>query len=213
MTLGRIFLLSPASLRGKRAGYLLEEGDSDLARRLRSSEGASLGDLFTFVSSLYFRGKLAYARAFADPPPGVPGTLLITPGLGLRPPEERVNLQGFRRIAQVPIDAGDERYRGPLERDARDLAERTGPSPIVVLLGSVASSKYADVLLPVFGSRLRFPSAFVGRGDMSRGGLMLRSAEARKELEYAVLAGAVRHGPRPPRLPEKIPVRWRGRER
>jgi len=182
------------------------EGDSDLARRLRSPEGATLGELFTFVSSLYFRGKLAYARAFADPPPGVPGALVITPGLGLKPPEERVKLDDLRRIAQVPIDAKDERYREPLERDARDLAERAGPAPTVVLLGSVATSKYADVLLPVFGSRLRFPAAFVGRGDMSRGGLMLRSAEERKELEYAVLRDAVRHGPRPARLPKKLHV-------
>jgi hypothetical protein len=206
MTPRRIFLLSPASLRGKRAGYLTEEGDSDLARRLRSPDGATLGELFAFVSSLYFRGKLAYARTFADPPPGVPGALVIAPGLGLRPPEERVKLDDLRRIAQVPIDADDERYREPLERDARDLAERAGPAPIVVLLGSVATSKYADVLLPVFGSRLRFPVAFVGRGDMSRGGLMLRSAEERQELEYAVLEGAVRHGARPPRLPKKLRV-------
>jgi hypothetical protein len=204
MTPGRIFLLSPASLRGKRAKYLLDEGgDSDLARRLRSPEGATLGELFTFVSSLYFRGKLAYARAFADPPPGVPGALVITPGLGLKPPEERVGLDDLRCIAQVPIDADDSRYRGPLERDAKDLAERTGPAPTVVLLGSVATSKYADVLLPVFGPSLRFPEAFVGRGDMSRGGLMLRSAEARQELAYAVLQDAMRHGPRPPRLPKK----------
>ncbi len=214
MTLMRIFLLSPASLRGKRAGYLLDErGDSELARQLRSPEGATLGELFTFVSSLYFRGKMAYARAFAHPPPGVPGALVIAPGLGLKPPEERVSLDELRRLARVPIDADDRRYRESLERDARDLARRAGPASIVVLLGSVATSKYADVLLPVFGSRLRFPAAFVGRGDMSRGGLMLRSAEERRELEYAILQDAVRHGPRPPRLPKKPRVQWQGRER
>jgi hypothetical protein len=203
MTPDKIFLLSPASLRGKRAKHLLDGGNSDLARRLRSPEGASLGEIFTFVSSLYFRGKLVYARAFEAPPPGLPGALVIAPGLGLKPPEERVGVDGLRRIAQVPIDALDPRYRRPLEKDARELAEKAGPTPLVVLLGSVASSKYADVLLPVFGSRLRFPAAFVGRGDMSRGGLMLRSAEERKELEYAVLGDAARHGPRPPRLPKK----------
>jgi hypothetical protein len=123
----------------------------------------------------------------------------------LRPPEDKVTLDGLRRIAEVPIDADNPLYRGPLERDARELGERAGPAPAVVLLGSVASEKYADVLLPVFGSRLQFPSAFVGRGDMSRGGLMLRCAEARLELEYATLQEAVRHGPRPPRLE---PKRW-----
>jgi hypothetical protein len=150
---------------------------------------------------------MSYAQAFADPPAGSPGSLVITPGLGLRSPEERVTLEGFRYIAEIPIDARDDRYRTPLERDARALAERAGATSLLVLLGSVASSKYADVLLPVFGPRLRFPSAFVGRGDMSRGGLMLRSAEARRELEYTVLADAVRHGRRPPRLPPKPPRR------
>jgi hypothetical protein len=213
MSVARIFLLSPASLRGKKAAYLMERGESDLAHRLRSSEGAPLGELFTFVSSLYFRGKLAYARAFADPPPGLHGSLVITPGLGLRPPEERVDLEAFRRIAGVPIDARDPRYRASVERDANELAERAGPATAVILLGSVASPKYADVLIPIFGSRLRFPAAFVGRGDMSRGGLMLRSAEERKELAYAILRDAVRHGPRPPRLPKKLPVQSPGRER
>ena len=203
MTLQRIFLLSPASLRGKRAQVLLSGGGSDLSRQLRSSEGASLGELFSFVSSLYFRGKLAYARAFAAPPEGVEGSLVITPGLGLRPLDERVTLESLRLIAAVPIDARDRRYREPLERDARVLAERAGSVSAVVLLGSVASSKYADVLLPVFGPRLRFPAAFVGRGDMSRGGLMLRSAEDRRELEYAILQETIRHGPRPPRLEPK----------
>jgi len=41
---------------------------------------------------------------------------------------------------------------------------------------------------------------FVGRGDMSRGGLLLRSVRYEVELDYVPVAGAVRHGPRPPRL-------------
>jgi hypothetical protein len=202
MTSKRVFLLSPASLRGKRASYLLDGGSSELARRLRS-EGAGLGELFTFVSSLYFRGKIAYARAFADPPEALPGALVIAPGLGLKPPEATVTLEELRQIAGIPIDARDERYRASLDRDARALAEKAGPDLSVVLLGSVASAKYVDVLLPIFGTRLRFPEAFVGRGDMSRGGLMLRSASERKELVYAVIRDAVRHGPRPPKLPPK----------
>jgi hypothetical protein len=70
----------------------------------------------------------------------------------------------------------------------------------VVLLGSIASPKYVDVLSNIFDRRLVFPTAFVGRGDMSRGGLLLRSVTAGRELEYAPLIGAVRHGPRPPKL-------------
>jgi hypothetical protein len=57
-----------------------------------------------------------------------------------------------------------------------------------------------DVLLEALGDRLLFPSEFVGRGDMSRGGLMLRCVRENRELEYAPVAGATRHGKRPPRL-------------
>jgi hypothetical protein len=70
----------------------------------------------------------------------------------------------------------------------------------VVLLGSIASPKYVDLLLPVFGEKLMFPPDFVGRGDMSRGGLMLRCVAADTELEYTPVAGAIRHGRRPPKL-------------
>ena len=69
-----------------------------------------------------------------------------------------------------------------------------------MLLGSVASAKYADLLAPVLGARLLFPSDFVGRGDMSRGGLMLRCVAEGRELPYVRLVGAQRHGPRPARL-------------
>jgi hypothetical protein len=72
-----------------------------------------------------------------------------------------------------------------------------------VLLGSIASDKYVDLLLEVFGERLLFPAEFVGRGDMSRGGLMLRCATAGVEMSYLPVAGAKRHGPRPPRLPRR----------
>ena len=74
------------------------------------------------------------------------------------------------------------------------------PDDGVTLLGSIASDKYVTALLEVFGERLTFPKVFVGRGDMSRGGLLLRSARYDVELEYVPVMGAVRHGPRPPRL-------------
>ena len=70
----------------------------------------------------------------------------------------------------------------------------------MVLLGSIATGKYADALLEVFGERLLFPSDFVGRGDMSRGGLMLRRVQDGQELPYIPVNGAVRRGKRPPKL-------------
>jgi hypothetical protein len=173
----------------------------DLARRLRSAEGAPLGEVFSFLSGLYFRGKLAYARAFAAPPTGVPGVHVITTSEGLRAPEEPTTIARLKRFARVEIDETDRRYRAPLLRDARAVADAAGESCEVVLLGSVATGKYVDVLSRVFGDRLLFPSDFVGRGDMSRGGLMLRRAATGEELPYVPVAGAVRHGPRPPKLP------------
>jgi hypothetical protein len=172
-----------------------------LARALRSPAGAPLGEVFSFASGLYFRGKLAYAEEFARPPPALPGAFVIVPGAGLLPPAVAVRDRDIRAFARVPVDAHDARFRAPLERDARLLAGRVGARAEVVLLGSIASDKYVAPLLAVFAERLLFPASFVGRGDMSRGGLMLRAARAGVELEYAPVASAVRHGPRPPRLP------------
>ena len=197
----RVFILSPADCSGKRARLLQGPGaDHDLARRLRGRAGAELGEVFSFVSSLYFRGKLAYACAFARPPRGLPGVYVITPGDGLSTPESPVRLGDLRRYGRVPIDPDEERYRRPLLRDLEAFSLRWADAE-VVLLGSIASGKYADLLTPVLGARLFFPADFVGRGDMSRGGLMLRCARAGRELRYVPLLGAERRGARPARLP------------
>jgi hypothetical protein len=198
----RLFLLSPANLGGIRAGYLLRDGASfDLARRVRD-RGAPLGEVMSFVSGLYFRGKEAYARAFARPPAGVAGAWVVTPNRGLLPLDETVRLGDLRKLARGDIDAADHRYRRPLTRAVKELAAAAAGSEIV-LLGSIASDKYVDVLTALLGERLLFPLDFVGRGDMSRGGLMLRCADERRELAYAPVAGAIRHGARPPRLPPR----------
>jgi hypothetical protein len=198
----RIFLLSPANAAGER-GRLLSRPNAnfDLALRLRSG-GATLGEAFAFISGLYFRGKLAYAQAFAAPPSGVPGAFVITSGHGLMPPETAITLEQFERIASIPIDSTEARYREPLERACRTLDEIAGPECEFVLLGSVATLKYLEPMFGVFGHRLLFPEEFIGRGDMSRGGLMLRCARAGLELTYAPLGNLTRHGPRPPRLPK-----------
>jgi hypothetical protein len=203
----RLFLLSPANCGGERARLVFnEQARFDLAVRLRSPEGATLAEAFTFMSGLYFRGKIAYALHFQRPPAGVPGVLVITPNEGLRLHNERVDLQRLAKFGEVDIARDDPRYRRPMLRDAKVLAEHVDPACEIVLLGSVATGKYVDVLTDVFGPRLLFPSAFVGRGDMSRGGLLLRCVRDDKELDYVPILGAVRHGPRPPRL---TPVRWK----
>jgi hypothetical protein len=204
----RVFLLSPASCSGERARLVFRtEASFDLARRLRSREGAPLGETFAFLSGLYFRGKLTYAAAFARPPERAAGVLVITSSAGLRPPTQRVRLSTLQRFARVPIDLTDRRYRVPFHSDAKILAENLPPRAEVVLLGSIATGKYVDLLLEVFGERLRFPGEFVGRGDMSRGGLLLRCVREGRELEYLPVRGAVRHGPRPPRLGPQPPIR------
>jgi hypothetical protein len=198
----RVFLLSPAHAAGVRAALLLRPAARfPLARALREPPGAPLGEAFAFMSGLYFRGKLAYAAAFARPPEGVAGALVIAPGRGLVAAAAPVTAGDLRELAAVPVDPLDPRFREPLARDAGELARRLGPSGEAVLLGSIASPRYSLVLLGALGPRLRFPPAFVGRGDMSRGGLLLRCVRAGEELAYAPLEGAVLRGPRPPRLP------------
>jgi hypothetical protein len=199
----RVFLLSPARAGGERMGLLLSPRAGFALAWDFQREGAPLGELFQFASGLYFRGKLAYARAFGRPPRGGVAALAIVPGRGLMDVEERITTDDLRAIAEVPVDLRDPRYREPLVRDVRDLARRLGKRGEVVLLGSIATAKYADVLLDALGERLLFPPDFVGRGDMSRGGLLLRCVRGATELQYAPLRGAVRHGPRPPRLPRE----------
>jgi len=197
----RIFLLSPAYAGGERARMILrEQAQFPLARRLRGKSGAPIADVFTFLSGLYFRGKIAYANAFARPARGTPAVLVITPTRGLIDVRTRIRLDDLREFAEVDINENDPRYRLPIERDARRLATRLPTPSEVVLLGSIATGKYVEILLANFGDRLRFPAEFVGRGDMSRGGLMLRCAVDGQELSYVPVAGATVNGKRPPKL-------------
>ncbi|HEU5210710.1 MAG TPA: hypothetical protein VFU06_15050 [Longimicrobiales bacterium] len=203
--MSRIFLLSPASCSGRRAQILLrEEASFDLAVRLRQ-RGVSLADAFTFMSGLYFRGKAAYARAFADPPRGVDGALVITPARGLVPMETTVDVAELCTYADIPISLDEPRYREPLVASAEALARSIAGDTDVVLLGSIASDKYVGILLDHFGERLLFPADFVGRGDMSRGGLLLRCVDAGSELDYVPVRGATRRGSRPPKLAPRRP--------
>lgn len=195
----RIFLLSPANLGGKRAELLLGgRGRFALAERLRQGAQVPLGEAFSFLSGLYFRGKVTYARRFARPPAGVAGIQVITSNRGLLPVDTPVSADDLRAFADTAIHADEPGYRDPLRRDlaALDQAGERGGQRDVVLLGSIATGKYVDVLLDVVGERLLFPTEFVGRGDMSRGALLLRAARTGRELAYGPVAGAVRRGPR-----------------
>lgn len=197
----RIFLLSPAYAGGERARMILSDrAEFELARKLRSKRGVPIADVFTFLSGLYFRGKIAYATAFARPATGIPGVFVITPTRGLVDARTRICLDDLREFATVDIHGDDPRYRAPIERDARVLARKLPPRSEIILLGSTATGKYVNVLLATFHERLRFPVDFVGRGDMSRGGLMLRCAADRQELPYIAVAGAIVNGKRPPKL-------------
>ena len=179
------FLLSPADCRGKRAGLLLrEEAAFPLAVELRAGR-ATLGAVFSFVSGLYFRGKLTYATRFG----GV--VRVIVPGRGLIDPALRIATAHVEAFAEVPVDLEVPGYLGPLERDLVRLAEEVeGP---VVLLRSVATAKYVSPLSAALGDRLRFPTSFLGKGDMSRGAMLLDAVKAGEELVYGpVVMPAVR---------------------
>ncbi len=196
----RVFLLSPARLGGSRTEMLLREDASfETAVKLREGK-ASIGEIYAFISGLYFRGKVAYTEAFGNPPEGVPRAVVIVPGFGLIPLHSALGPEHLKKIGLTPIDQDNDAYKFPLLRDAALLKTTSSPETRFVLLGSIASDKYIGPLLSVFGERLLFPQDFVGRGDMSRGGLMLRSAREGEELSYVPVQGASRHGKRVPKL-------------
>jgi hypothetical protein len=186
----RVFLLSPANLSGRRAAMILDpRARFELARRLHSAEGAPVGEVFAFVSGLYFRGKLTYARAFGRPPADLPPGFVISPAEGLRPLGEHVTVPQLQAWAKVDVDAGNALFTRPLSGHAADLERAHGSQTRFVLLGSVATTKYVRPLATVFGDHLLFPPDFVGRGDMSRGALLLNAALHNRELGYAPVEG------------------------
>jgi hypothetical protein len=212
-----VFLLSPATLQGLRAQQLAAPGAGfDTARRFRSAEGIPIGEAFAFMSSLYFRGKIAYARRFAAAPPEPPpdglgeedesGIRVIAPGYGLVPPGWALTWERFRKIRRTPVDVAVRAYHRPLTQAAHVLASRLPADARIVLLGSVATGKYVDVLWPVFGDRLRFPLCFAGVGDMARGAILLRAARSGEELEYGTLD-------QPRQRPKSAPEKNRGPSR
>lgn len=197
----RVFLLSPANVAGKRAKMLLNtEAAFELARRLHTGGKVTLGEAFSFMSGLYFRGKLAYARAFAHPPSGLDGAYVITSNRGLVPVDTLITAEELDSFSGDAIDSRNRSYRDPLVGTALALGSAIPGDCSIVLLGSVASGKYTDHLLPIFRENLQFPLEFVGRGDMSRGGLLLRSAAANRMLNHVPISGASLRGKRPPRL-------------
>jgi hypothetical protein len=186
----KIFLISPANLSGLRAKQLASpRAKFDAAVKYRSPEGVPIADAFAFMSALYFRGKIAYARHFADPPEGI---FIITSGYGLVPPEWALTEERMKRMQKIDVDVSARNYTKPLREHALQLASMLADDAQVILLGSVATGKYVDVLRPILGKWLRFPKVFAGLGDMARGGLMLRAVRADKELEYTTL-DAPRH--------------------
>jgi hypothetical protein len=199
--LAKLFILSPARCDGRRAQALLNPAaEFPLAAQLRSVEGATIGEVFTFLSGLYFRGKITYARAHASTNGGTADIRIITTNRGLLTPEERVGPDDLEEFACVDLAEAGASFERPLVRDADALRAVLGPDAMAVLLGSIATNKYVAPLLRVFGDRLVFPRDFIGRGDMSRGGLLLRYAADARELEYIPVGSAVRHGKRPPKL-------------
>jgi predicted kinase len=194
-----LFLLSPANLSGQRGKLVFNPtAGFPLAEQLRSPSGAPLGDVFSFISGLYFRGKKAYAEAFGRAPPGLSPGLVISPAEGLRFLHEPVTVERLQRWGEVPVDEHEPRFVQPLVEHAEALRSGLGDSARFVLLGSVATDKYVVPLTGVFGERLLFPPEFVGRGDMSRGSLMLQAARTGAELAYAPVLGLDRRGARAP---------------
>lgn len=187
--MANVFLLSPANVSGTRARQMLSpRAMSAAALAYRSPDGVKIADAFTFMSALYFRGKHAYARAFSVEHPRIGHTaFVIAPGYGLVPLDWRLDKERMKKLARTKVDIRSRAYTSSLRKSCQELALQLDDDDIVVLLGSVASGKYVDVLHPIFGDRLRFPGIFAGMGDMQRGSVMLKAAAAGRELEYVDL--------------------------
>jgi len=100
----RVFLLSPASPAGVRAEQLTSpRAGFGAALRYRSDEGVTIEEAFTFMISLYFRGKITYARHFALPPPelGDAGIFVIAPGFGLVPPNWCITGERMKKLRKL----------------------------------------------------------------------------------------------------------------
>jgi hypothetical protein len=170
------FLLSPAHAGGRRAAALLNDKAAfPLARKLHN-EGAPLGEVFSFVSGLYFRGKLAYASRFGGAADQI---LVITTNRGLLPVGTMLRADDLRALGTGDISLRDETYRRALARDVERLEGHR-----IVFLGSIATRKYLEILGHALGDRLVVPSSFQGMGDMSRGSILLEAARLGQELPY-----------------------------
>ena len=185
------FILSPAHSGGRRAATLARpEADFDLAVRFRS-EGAEIGEVFSFLSGLYFRGKMAYVDRFGSPASGLPAGWVITSSRGLLAPDTRIGPDDLREFAGARIDRREPAYTEPLARTASRIFRDVPADARVVLLGSIATAKYVEELLQHLGERLLVPEPFIGMGDMQRGALMLRAAAAGEELPYIPALDAI----------------------
>lgn len=199
-SVARIFLLSPATLGGVRGRRILAgRAEAAFMGRLEGGGGVPLGEIYAYISSLYYRGKRVYAARFGRRSDG-PAALVITPARGLLPDEGEVDMRDLEAFANTEIDPSNPAFLDPLVSTARTLEAEIRPGTRLVLLGSIASDKYLNPLGSIFGRRLLVPRAFVGRGDMSRGGLLLRAAAAGEELDYVPALETPRRGARPPRL-------------
>src|SRR5262245_7129374 len=132
-----IFLLSPARVGGKRTDLLLSpRANFELATRVQTT-GAPLGEVFTFLSGLYFRGKSIYANRFVRPYKKVPGVYVIISNHGLLPIETNITKEDVISFGEIPIDPADKRYVQNLQNAAAELLKKLPPNADVILLGSI----------------------------------------------------------------------------
>lgn len=179
-----LFLLSPANLGGERARLLTSaQARFPAAARYRQG-GLTIGEAFAWISSLYFRAKLHYARRFGSLATGS-AVLVIAPGFGLVPEDWPLSSDRWRRLRRVPVDPRRPAFRRPLATACDELRQRLSADDRIVFLGGLSAERYLSVLGPALGPHLLIPRDFVSRGQMQRGSLLLRAIRDDEELVYA----------------------------
>ena len=184
----RIFLLSPASTDGLRAQQLTSpRAGFGAAERYRSPEGVTIEEAFTFMSSLYFRGKIGYARHFAAPPPELALGSRTTASWSSLPASGwcrracRITPEEMKKLRRTPVDLKSRAYCAPMKKHVEQLRDLAPDG----LGGAPGQRRDRQVRGPAAAGprdRLLFPRDFAGAGDMKRGGMMLRAVREDREL-------------------------------
>ena len=146
--------------------------------------------------------QATYASRFGRPPPSLPPALVITPTRGLQSPSLPISRSLIEEFASLDWHRPTRAFWIRSSRVRVSFVHRSSQRCAWSCSGASRRAGTSSRWRASSRAGCNYPAEFVGRGDMSRGGLLLRHAEEGRELDYVPLAaGLTRHGAKPPKLP------------